>query len=131
MEKLHYLCATKNVSSMNRIYSVWRYICRRKYLIVTVIGIVFVGFVGENSILKHVQNRMQINDMKDEISTYEAQHDQAENTLKELKHNPKAITKIAHERYFMKTDDEDIFVLSDDNNTEEKTDNTSENETTE
>lgn len=131
MEKLHYLCATKNVSSMNRIYSVWRYICRRKYLIVTVIGIVFVGFVGENSILKHVQNRMQINDMKDEISTYEAQHEQAENTLKELKHNPKAITKIAHERYFMKTDDEDIFVLSDDNNTEEKTDNTSENETTE
>lgn len=131
MEKLHYLCATKNVSSMNRIYSVWRYICRRKYLIVTVIGIVFVGFVGENSILKHVQNRMQINDMKDEISTYEAQHEQAENTLKELKHNPKAITKIAHERYFMKTDDEDIFVLSDDNNTEEKTDNTNENETTE
>ena len=131
MEKLHYLCATKNVSIMNRIYSVWRYICRRKYLIVTVIGIVFVGFVGENSILKHVQNRMQINDMKDEISTYEAQHEQAENTLKELKHNPKAITKIAHERYFMKTDDEDIFVLSDDNNTEEKTDNTSENETTE
>ena len=131
MEKLHYLCAKKNVSSMNRIYSVWRYICRRKYLIVTVIGIVFVGFVGENSILKHVQNRMQINDMKDEISTYEAQHEQAENTLKELKHNPKAITKIAHERYFMKTDDEDIFVLSDDNNTEEKTDNTSENETTE
>lgn len=121
----------KNVSIMNRIYSVWRYICRRKYLIVTVIGIVFVGFVGENSILKHVQNRMQINDMKDEISTYEAQHEQAENTLKELKHNPKAITKIAHERYFMKTDDEDIFVLSDDNNTEEKTDNTSENETTE
>lgn len=116
---------------MNRIYSVWRYICRRKYLIVTVIGIVFVGFVGENSILKHVQNRMQINDMKDEISTYETQHEQAENTLKELKHNPKAITKIAHERYFMKTDDEDIFVLSDDNNTEEKTDNTSENETTE
>lgn len=131
MEKLHYLCATKNVSIMNRIYSVWRYICRRKYLIVTVIGIVFVGFVGENSILKHVQNRMQINDMKDEISTYEAQHEQAENTLKELKHNPKAITKIAHERYFMKTDDEDIFVLSDDNNTEEKTDNTNENETTE
>lgn len=131
MEKLHYLCATKNVSTMNRIYSVWRYICRRKYLIVTVIGIVFVGFVGENSILKHVQNRMQINDMKDEISTYEAQHEQAENTLKELKHNPKAITKIAHERYFMKTDDEDIFVLSDDNNTEEKTDNTNENETTE
>ena len=28
--------------------------------------------------------------------------------------NPKAITKIARENYFMKADDEDIFVLSDD-----------------
>ena len=27
--------------------------------------------------------------------------------------NPSAITKIARERYFMKADDEDIFVLSD------------------
>lgn len=116
---------------MNRIYSVWKYICRRKYLIVTVIGIVFVGVVGENSILKHVQNRIQISDMEDEISEYEAQHEQAENTLKELKHNPKAITKIARERYFMKTDDEDIFVLSDDNKTQDGTDKTDNNETTE
>ena len=32
-----------------------------------------------------------------------------------LDSDPKAIEKIARERYFMKTDDEDIFVLSDDN----------------
>ena len=31
-----------------------------------------------------------------------------------LESNPKAIEKIARERYFMKADDEDIFVLSDD-----------------
>ena len=34
--------------------------------------------------------------------------------LRELETNPKAIEKIARERYFMKADDEDIFVLSDD-----------------
>ena len=34
-----------------------------------------------------------------------------------LDSNPKAIEKIARERYFMKADDEDIFVLSDDQNT--------------
>ncbi len=113
---------------MNRIYSVWKYICRKKYLIVTVLGVVFVGFVGENSILKHAQNRILINEMKAEISTYETQHEQAEQTLKELKHNPKAITKIARERYFMKADDEDIFVLSDDDKTET---GTKENETAE
>ena len=37
--------------------------------------------------------------------------------LKELNRNPDAIAKIARERYFMKADDEDIFVLSDDKKT--------------
>jgi cell division protein FtsB len=32
----------------------------------------------------------------------------------ELNRNPKAMERIARERYFMKHDDEDIFVLSDD-----------------
>ena len=31
-----------------------------------------------------------------------------------LDKDPKAIQKIARERYFMKADDEDIFVLTDD-----------------
>ena len=34
--------------------------------------------------------------------------------LKDLNTSPDAIAKIARERYFMKADDEDIFVLSDD-----------------
>ena len=42
------------------------------------------------------------------------QYEQDEQKIKELKRNPKAITKIARENYFMKGDDEDIFVLSDD-----------------
>ena len=34
--------------------------------------------------------------------------------IRELDKDPKAMEKIARERYFMKADDEDIFVLSDD-----------------
>ena len=48
--------------------------------------------------------------------------------LNKMKLNPTTIAKIARERYFMKTDDEDIFVLSDDENPVE---NESQNETTE
>ena len=48
--------------------------------------------------------------------------------LKELKTDPKAIARVARERYFMKADNEDIFVLSDD---EHQTENTAKNETTE
>jgi cell division protein FtsB len=40
-----------------------------------------------------------------------------------LKRDPKAIEKIARERYFMKADGEDIFVLSDDNQSYNSRDN--------
>ena len=41
--------------------------------------------------------------------------------IRKLDSDPKAIEKIARERYFMKADDEDIFVLSDDEATLPKT----------
>ena len=56
-----------------------------KYGVVLVIGVVLIGFVGSNSIQIH-----------------------------QLQSNTKAMEKVARERFFMKTDEEDIFVLSDD-----------------
>lgn len=111
---------------MSRLYSFLNFLGRKKYPLVIVLGVLFVGFVGENSILKHMRNRMEIQGMQNEIDTYNTQYEKDEHTLKELQRNPKAITKIARERYFMKADDEDIFVLSDDKQQETK-----ENETTE
>ena len=111
---------------ISRLYSFLNFIGRKKYLIVVILGVLLVGFVGDNSILKHVQNRMEIRAMQSEIDAYNSQYEKDEHTLKELQRNPKAITKIARERYFMKADDEDIFVLSDDKQQENK-----ENETTE
>ena len=52
--------------------------------------------------------------LKEQISAYDKKHEQEAEALYELKRNPKAIEKIAREKYFMKTDDEDVFVLSDD-----------------
>lgn len=62
--------------------------------------------------------------MKAEIDAYNAQYEKDEHMLKELQRNPKAITKIARERYFMKADDEDIFVLSDDKKKEDNNNET-------
>lgn len=85
-----------------------------KYILVTVIAVALIGFLDENSVWKHMMNRQRIGELQDEIDrlTEQYQHDQAQ--VKELDRNPKLIEKIARERYFMKADDEDIFVLSDD-----------------
>ena len=85
-----------------------------KYAVVFIAGVVIVGFLDENSVWSHVKNLQRINELTEETEKYNAdfQRDQAQ--IRELDKNPKAIEKIARERYFMKADDEDIFVLSDD-----------------
>ena len=85
-----------------------------KYAIIISLGIVLVGFVGENSMLAHLRNKHYIGSLEDEIEVYESRYQSDMRQILELNRNPKAMERIARERYFMKHDDEDIFVLSDD-----------------
>lgn len=85
-----------------------------KYIVVVLIGVLVVGFLDDNSVWAHLRNKRQISELKQEIENYEGQYRRDQAKIHMLERNPKAIEKIARERYFMKTDDEDIFVLSDD-----------------
>lgn len=85
-----------------------------KYLIVIVVGVSIISFLDENSFMRIFQYKMEISDLKSEIKKYNDTNENDIRQLKELNRNPKAIQKIARERYFMKADDEDIYVLSDD-----------------
>lgn len=113
----------KNVVSLHRINEqdmttyfnlFWNFVSHYKYLIVVVIGLAIVGVLDENSFLQRFKYEMQISELKSEIEEYNVRYEADNRQLKELKSNPKAIEKIARERYFMKCDDEDIFVLSTD-----------------
>ena len=86
-----------------------------KYALVTVFALVLIGFVDENSIWHHIQNKQTISSLQDERAKYSDLNRRNLEQIRLLDSNPKAIQKIARERYFMKADDEDIFVLSDDN----------------
>jgi cell division protein FtsB len=85
-----------------------------KYTVVCLLGVLIVGFLDENSIWSHFKNKQRISDLEEEIAKYNAGYERDQAQIRELNRNPKAVEKIARERYFMKADDEDIFVLSDD-----------------
>lgn len=102
------------------------FISHNKYWIVIIFGVLIVGFLDENSLMKHVRNRLLVRDLQEQIDAYNMQYERDEQKIKELKRNPKAITKIARENYFMKAEDEDIFVLSDDQKTVTDKDETAE-----
>lgn len=97
-----------------RLNGILGFIAHYKYLIVVVIGVLIVGLIDENSFLKRVQLELRISGLKREINKYTEQYEADSRQLNELKRHPKAIERIARERYFMKADDEDIYVLSDD-----------------
>lgn len=100
----------------HRLRALLGFVDHYKYLIVMVLGVIVVGFLDENSFRKRIQYQMQISDMKKEIKRYNDQNAEDLRQLRELERDPTAIEKIARERYYMKADDEDIYVLSDDEN---------------
>lgn len=93
---------------------VWSFLAHYKYLITIVGGFLIIGVLDENSFRQMMIYDMEIVELEKEIATYQEQYEADNKLLRELRHNPKAIERIARERYFMKHDDEDIFVLSTD-----------------
>ena len=93
---------------------IWNYLAHYKYLIVIVAGVLIVGVVDDNSIRQHIKYQLQIATLREEIGKYRAQYEKDSRQLKEMRLGPEVFGKIARERYFMKSDDEDIFVLSTD-----------------
>lgn len=91
-----------------------------KYIIVIVVAVALVGFIDENSVWSHIVNQRRITVLQAEISEQLSIYERDQKQLREMASDPKAVEKIARERYFMKADDEDIFVLSDDLPDEEK-----------
>lgn len=97
-----------------------------RHSITIVIGIIIVGFLDENSYMRYTQLSLKAGDLREEIAHYTAIHEANKKQLNELKHDSRAFGKIARERYFMKTDDEDVYVLSDDKRINEESNETTE-----
>ena len=79
-------------------------------------GIAVIAYLVFNDWMckKRREYEGRISDLEEEIEKYNSEYERDQAQIRELNRNPKAMEKIARERYFMKADDEDIFVLSDD-----------------
>lgn len=84
---------------------------RHKYLITFLLIVLIVGVVDEDSFLNRHPRRVHIDVLRQEIASYKRQYDEADSKIHELENNPKAVEKIARERYYMKRADEDVFLF--------------------
>lgn len=114
-----------------KISIIWNYLSHYKYFIVFVLGVLIVGVIDENSVCQHIKYCLEISKLHSEIDKYQAQYQEDSRLLREMRNGGRAYEKIARERYFMKADNEDIFVLSSDLPKKDANDKEQDNETVE
>lgn len=67
---------------MDKLITIWSFICRRKYLITVVAFAVIIGFLDENSLFRRLGYEREISQLKEEI----------ENTGRTTKRTPNVST---------------------------------------
>ena len=82
-------------------------------MVVLIFIVLIVGFIDDNSFLHRYDRRHRMGQLRSEIEAYKAQYESADRCLREMDSDPKAIERIAREKYFMKRPGEDVFVIRD------------------
>ena len=85
---------------------------KNKYLLTTVGFLVWVLFFDSRDfITSHFRERAELARMENSKRYYEQQMETTRRELQELKTDPALLEKYARERYLMKRDNEDLFLI--------------------
>jgi len=84
-----------------------------KYLITIAIFVATIGFIGENCIVERVKHKREIRDLNARIIEQQERFERDSVTLQRLKSDPEEVRRVARERYFMKQENEDVFIVED------------------
>jgi cell division protein FtsB len=84
---------------------------RNKFFWVTAAFLVWMLFFDKNDLLSQFQYHQEVSKLKVERDFYTKQTVQVTKDLSELTSNPAQLEKFAREKYLMKKDNEDVFVI--------------------
>lgn len=84
-----------------------------KYAVALAVFIVSIGFVGDSCIVERIKQKEEIASLKEKIRMQKKRFREDKATLEKLKKDPDEIRRVAREKYYMKTENEDIFIIED------------------
>lgn len=84
---------------------------KNKYLIAFAVFLVFILFFDRNDFFVQLERKRELNDLKQSKAYYEAEIEKNKKTLAELETNVEALEKFAREKYFLKKENEDVFII--------------------
>ncbi len=95
---------------MKKVFS----ILKNKYLLTFIALAVWVVFFDKNDLKTQLELRKEVKQLQEERNYYAKEINSITSDIKELHTNPKTLEKFAREKYLMKRDNEDIFVIVED-----------------
>jgi cell division protein FtsB len=84
---------------------------KNKFFLVTIAFLVWMIFFDKNDLFSQYQYHQQVSKLKQERDFYKAETEKVSKDLDELTSDPQKLEKFAREKYLMKKDNEDVFVI--------------------
>ena len=97
--------------AVKNFYSKYKYSI--KYMVALGIFIALIGFVGEHCLRERYKRKVEITELQMKIKEQRQKFNKDNKELERLKKDPEAVRKVAREKYFMKTSNEDVFIIED------------------
>ena len=84
---------------------------KNKYIITATAFIVFVLFIDHNDIFVQLDRQRQLKTLLTSKAWYQQQIELTQKNLNALQNSPSALEKYAREKFYLKRDNEDLFVV--------------------
>ncbi len=98
---------------MNKLFNQIPPLLRNKYILAVAVFAVWMVFFDDRDIITtHFRYKKELNDLKHSKEYYEEKIAETRTELDKLQNDPLLLEKYARERYRMKRDDEDLYIIS-------------------
>ena len=84
---------------------------KNKFFLVTVAFVIWMVFFDKNDLLSQYQYHQEVSKLKEERDFYKTQNVKVAKDLDELTSDPQKLEKFAREKYLMRKENEDVFVV--------------------
>lgn len=85
--------------------------CRNRYFLTFIAFLVWMTFFDRNNFISKHGYKKELKQLEQEREFYQSEIAKNNVVLEGLRSDPEKLEKFAREKYFMKKDDEDIFVI--------------------
>lgn len=103
-----------NKERLSNLSVFWQSISKRKYFIASIVFVLWIIFFDQNSIIDKFDSYRSIKKLQQAKEFYKAKIKIDSVQLHDLNTNKATFEKFAREQYFMKRDNEDVFLVVDD-----------------